>query len=101
MEERGRTVSDIIQQYETTVRPMHEIYVEPSKQHADIIFRNHHKTSMNIAIDILVSHLRAKIKDDTTITNTTTNPTTTMMTTTTTTTEVDENVVDDEKEHPK
>ena len=35
--ERGRTMDDVIRQYLTTVRPMHLEFVEPSKRHADII----------------------------------------------------------------
>ena len=35
--ERGRTVESVIDQYTTTVRPMHYQFVEPSKRHADII----------------------------------------------------------------
>ncbi|HMG37298.1 MAG TPA: uridine kinase [Blastocatellia bacterium] len=35
--ERGRTVESIIAQYETTVRPMHLQFVEPSKRYADLI----------------------------------------------------------------
>ena len=35
--ERGRTVESVMQQYLTTVRPMHELHVEPSKQYADLI----------------------------------------------------------------
>lgn len=35
--ERGRDVNSIIDQYVQTVRPMHELYVEPSKRKADII----------------------------------------------------------------
>lgn len=37
MRERGRTVEAVLRQYETTVRPMHEAYVEPSRAHADIV----------------------------------------------------------------
>jgi uridine kinase len=37
IEERGRTISSIIGQYFTTVRPMHLRFVEPSKRHADIV----------------------------------------------------------------
>ena len=37
METRGRRIDDIMQQYLSTVKPMHETYVEPSKKHADII----------------------------------------------------------------
>ena len=35
--ERGRTTESVIKQYETTVRPMHLEFVEPSKRYADII----------------------------------------------------------------
>lgn len=35
--ERGRTMESVIQQYLTTVRPMHLEFVEPSKRYADII----------------------------------------------------------------
>ena len=33
---RGRSVESVIEQYMTTVRPMHEEFVEPSKRHASI-----------------------------------------------------------------
>ena len=35
--ERGRSLDSIVNQYRTTVKPMHEKYVEPSKKYADII----------------------------------------------------------------
>ena len=35
--ERGRTMDNVIQQYLSTVRPMHLEFVEPSKRHADVI----------------------------------------------------------------
>jgi uridine kinase len=35
--ERGRTVESVLSQYERTVRPMHYLFVEPSKRYADII----------------------------------------------------------------
>lgn len=35
--ERGRTVESVMNQYLNTVRPMHELHVEPSKQYADMI----------------------------------------------------------------
>jgi uridine kinase len=37
LSERGRSFESAIHQYLETVRPMHEMFVEPSKQHADII----------------------------------------------------------------
>jgi len=37
LHERGRTAESVLTQYLTTVRPMHMEFVEPSKQHADMI----------------------------------------------------------------
>jgi uridine kinase len=37
MQERGRDLDSVIDQYLTTVKPMHNTYVEPTKVYADII----------------------------------------------------------------
>ena len=37
LKDRSRTIEDIIRQYYDTVRPMHQLYLEPTKQYADII----------------------------------------------------------------
>lgn len=37
VEERGRTLRSVVTQYLTTVKPMHEQYVEPSRKYADIV----------------------------------------------------------------
>ncbi|QHW31814.1 uridine kinase [Paenibacillus rhizovicinus] len=37
IEERGRTIQSIHQQYLSSVKPMHEAFIEPSKKYADII----------------------------------------------------------------
>jgi uridine kinase len=37
IEERGRTVASVCEQYLSTVRPMHLEFVEPSKRYADVI----------------------------------------------------------------
>lgn len=37
MEERGRSIHSIYQQYLSTVKPMHESFIEPSKKYADLI----------------------------------------------------------------
>ena len=34
---RGRSLESVLQQYQETVKPMHEMYVEPSKKYANII----------------------------------------------------------------
>lgn len=52
---RGRSVDSVIEQYEQTVRPMHNQFVEPSKQYADIIIPGGGQN--NIAIDLLYSKI--------------------------------------------
>ncbi|HEU4355985.1 MAG TPA: uridine kinase [Actinomycetota bacterium] len=37
---RGRTVESVIAQYARTVRPMHERYIEPTRQHARVVLSN-------------------------------------------------------------
>ena len=37
VQDRGRTLNSVVNQYCTTVKPMHEEFVEPSKKYADII----------------------------------------------------------------
>ena len=53
--ERGRTVDSVIQQYMTTVRPMHLEFVEPSKRQADVIIpEGGHNT---VAMDMVVARI--------------------------------------------
>ena len=37
VEERGRTLQSVAEQYLATVKPMHEMYVEPTRKYADIV----------------------------------------------------------------
>lgn len=37
VKKRGRTLDSVVEQYRTTVKPMHEQFVEPSKKYSDII----------------------------------------------------------------
>ena len=54
--ERGRTLESVIEQYVSVVRPMHNQFVEPTKRYADIIIpeggHNH------VAIDLMVTKIR-------------------------------------------
>lgn len=54
--ERGRTVDSVINQYLNVVRPMHMQFVEPTKRYADIIIPEggHNK----VAIDIIVANIK-------------------------------------------
>lgn len=55
--ERGRTVDLVINQYMTTVRPMHLDFVEPSKRNADVIIP---EGGFNkVALNMIVSRLQA------------------------------------------
>lgn len=54
--ERGRSVHSILEQYQGTVRPMHQQFVEPSKRHADIIIPGGGYNE--VAIDLIVSKMR-------------------------------------------
>ena len=55
--ERGRTVESVIEQYMSTVKPMHLEFVEPSKRYADIIvpLGGHNL----VAIDMLLTLIRS------------------------------------------
>lgn len=51
--DRGRTLDSVIEQYKTTVKPMHEEFVEPSKKHADIIVPEggYNRVALNMIIE--------------------------------------------------
>lgn len=55
--ERGRTMESVIDQYQSTVKPMHLEFVEPSKRYADVIIPlGGHNT---VAVDLLLTMLRS------------------------------------------
>ena len=58
-QERGRTVESVLNQYVTTVKPMHEQFVEPSKKYADIIMPEGGHNQ--VAIDIVISKIRSQL----------------------------------------
>jgi len=56
IDERGRTLASVIQQYQTTVRPMHLEFVEPSKRYADVIIP---EGGLNtVAMDMVVARMQ-------------------------------------------
>lgn len=56
--ERGRTIESVESQYLTTVKPMHELYVEPSKKHVDMIIPE----GVNVvALDMLYHRITGQI----------------------------------------
>jgi uridine kinase len=52
---RGRSLESVVEQYLTTVRPMHEEFVEPSKRYADIIIPEGGENM--VAIDAIISRV--------------------------------------------
>lgn len=60
VKERGRDIDNIMDQYLTTVKPMHALYVEPTKTTADIIINS----GMNdVAFDIMRSKIEGLLKE--------------------------------------
>ncbi|HIS43930.1 MAG TPA: uridine kinase [Candidatus Scatomorpha merdigallinarum] len=57
--DRGRSLSSVVDQYLTTVKPMHEMYVEPSKRNADIIIPEggHNLVAMDMLIERINAHV--------------------------------------------
>ena len=57
--DRGRSLSSVVDQYLTTVKPMHEMYVEPSKHNADIIIPEggHNLVAMDMLIERINAHV--------------------------------------------
>ncbi len=55
LQERGRSVESVIDQYLTSVRPMHEKFVEPSKKYADILIPGggHNKQAGRLLLALL------------------------------------------------
>ncbi|MEG0238165.1 MAG: uridine kinase [Clostridium sp.] len=60
IDERGRTVESVIEQYLSVVRPMHMQFIEPTKRYADIIVPEGGRNK--VAIDILVSKIKDTLK---------------------------------------
>ena len=61
VKERGRTLESVLSQYQNTVKPMHEKYVEPSKRFADIVVpeggRNY------VALDMIMGRIQRHLKE--------------------------------------
>ncbi len=55
--ERGRTVESVLTQYQKTVKPMHEEFIEPSKKYADIIIPRGGENTP--AIELLMEHFNS------------------------------------------
>ena len=58
---RGRTLESVLQQYQETVKPMHEKYVEPSKKFADIVVPEGGKNL--VALDMIMGRIQRHLEE--------------------------------------
>ena len=59
---RGRSMESVLKQWQQTVKPMHELYVEPSKKHADIIVPEGGKNV--VALDMIEWRIRKHLNEE-------------------------------------
>ena len=59
VEERGRSMQSVVQQYLTTVKPMHEQFVEPSRKFADIVVLEggHNLVALDMIMQRIAGHI--------------------------------------------
>ena len=63
MNERGRSVESVVNQYLSTVKPMHDAYVEPTKRYADIVVpKGGHNDR---AIEVVVNYITKRLERET------------------------------------
>lgn len=61
IEERNRTMENVMNQYLTTVKPMHEQFIEPTKKYADVIIPN--GKSNEVGIDLLRTKINSILNE--------------------------------------
>lgn len=61
-QERGRDLEEVLHRYQTTLKPMHEEFIEPSKSAADLIIPNMRKNT--VAIDFLTTVINNSLKQE-------------------------------------
>ena len=60
VKKRGRSLDSVVEQYLTTVKPMHEQFVEPSKRFADIVVLEGGKNL--VALDMIIQRIRSHVE---------------------------------------
>ena len=60
--DRGRSLESVISQYLSTVKPMHEAFVEPSKRRADVIVPEGGHNQ--VALDMVIQRVRAHLESE-------------------------------------
>ncbi|MGN7476731.1 uridine kinase [Solibacillus silvestris] len=62
IKERGRTADSVIEQYLSAVRPMHNMFIEPTKRYADVIIPE--GGGNNVAIDLMVTKIKTILETE-------------------------------------
>lgn len=62
IKERGRTADSVIEQYLSAVRPMHNLFIEPTKRYADVIIPE--GGGNNVAIDLMVTKIKTILESN-------------------------------------
>ena len=62
IKERGRTADSVIEQYVTAVRPMHNMFIEPTKRYADVIIPE--GGDNDVAIDLMVTKIKTILESE-------------------------------------
>ncbi|NRR90570.1 uridine kinase [Winogradskyella undariae] len=57
--ERGRDINEVLQRYQSTLKPMHQQFIEPMKEYADIIIPNNKYNT--VAVDIVKTIINERL----------------------------------------
>lgn len=57
--ERGRDIDEVLSRYQTTLKPMHQQFIEPTKEYADIIIPNNRYNT--VAVDIVKTIINERL----------------------------------------
>jgi uridine kinase len=62
MQERGRNLDEVLERYQNTLKPMHQEFIEPTKNFADLIIPNDRYNT--VGVDIVRTVINEKLKND-------------------------------------
>ncbi len=61
IKERGRDIDEVLSRYQDTLKPMHDQFIEPTKNYADIIIPNDSDGLNTVAIDVVRSVIKERL----------------------------------------